>query len=78
MKYLQLLLFVPLVLLLNACSTHQGGAGYYDENTGSGMQSGPMSPSSPSMRPGMTPQDPRDPQHFTNPQPSEPPPTTTQ
>lgn len=75
MKYLQLLLFVPLMFLFNACSTHQGGGGY-DENSTSGMQSGPVSPASPNMRPGMTPLDPRDAQYFTGPPPLEPQRTT--
>jgi hypothetical protein len=78
MKYLQFLLFVPLILLFNACSTNttnSGGGGYYDENSTSGMQSGPVSPASPSMRPGMTPADPRDPQYLTRPQ--QPPPAPT-
>ena len=79
MKYLQLLLHVPLVVLLNACSTtpaNQGGGAYYDQNTNYGALGSPSQPASPSMRPGMNPEDPRDPQYITRPQPLEPPPTT--
>lgn len=79
MKYLRFLLLVPLMFLFNACSTNstnQGGGGYYDENSTTVTQSNPLPPASPSWRPGMTPEDPRDAQFITRPQPLESPPTT--
>ncbi len=67
---------VPLLWLATACSTHQGGTGsYYDESLG-GTQAHPAPIASPTERPGMTPEDPRDAQFITRPQPLEAPPTT--
>lgn len=76
MKFFQFMVLVLLMLVFTACSTHRGAGGYYDENLTSGVQSSSLPPASPTMRPGMTPEDPRDPQYITRPQPLEPAPTT--
>jgi hypothetical protein len=76
MRYLGIVSILSLIWLASACSTdNRGGANAnYDAFTGS--EEYPSQPSSPSQRPGMRPEDPRDPQFITRPQPSEPPPTT--
>ena len=67
---------VSLLWLTTACSTNRGGtSAYYDDSLG-GTQAHPAPAASPSERPGMTPEDPRDPQFITRPQPLEAPPTT--
>ena len=64
MKLRALLLVTAVVLPLSGCASRQGGT--YDEyqtSTGASIEPGPVA--SPSFRPGMNPDDPRDP-HFNN------------
>ena len=64
MKLQSLLLITGAILPLAGCASHQGGT--YDEyqtDTRVSVNPGPIA--SPSMRPGMNPDDPRDP-HFRN------------
>lgn len=64
-----LLLFVPIALLLAGCASHRGGTSdEYQTGTGTSYAPTDVNPgpaASPSFRPGMNPDDPRDP-HFTN------------
>ena len=74
----QLVLIALFLLPFAGCATHQGGAEEsYTTSTG-GAQSYPEPSASPTFRPGMNPNDPRDP-HFVEPStpPVEPPPSTT-
>jgi hypothetical protein len=64
MKLKSLLCIIGAILTLAGCASNQGGT--YDEyQTGTGASVNPGPVASPSMRPGMNPDDPRDP-HFTN------------
>jgi len=70
MKLFAVLSLFSLVFLTNACSTNRGGtAENYDTLTGS--SGNPVPVASPTERPGMTPEDLRDPQHLTRPEPLE-------
>lgn len=75
MKYLTLLSFVSWLFAAAACSTNRGGTNPGYQSSSDTVVS-PIPTGSPSQRPGMTPEDPRDPQFITRPQPLEPPPTT--
>jgi hypothetical protein len=69
MKAIALLITACAALILAGCATHQGGA-YDQETTMSGTARG--NPASPTFRPGMNPDDIRDPTR----RPIEAPPTT--
>jgi len=72
MKAMMLILTASAAVALSGCATNQGGD--YDQNTTmSGTVRG--NPASPTFRPGMNPNDIRDP-NFTR--PIEPPPATPQ
>lgn len=76
MRFFGAVTLFGLLWLATACSTNRGGtSAYYNQSIGSG-EGHPVPTASPSQRPGMTPEDPRDPQFITRPQPLEAPPTT--
>lgn len=67
MKILRSILGLLLIVAATGCATYQGGtADEYNTETGAAV-SGPVA--SPSMRPGMNPNDPRDSHFTTRPQP---------
>lgn len=82
MKYLRFLCLGSALLLLAGCSSYQGGTpDTYQSTTGSGSSPGqtyPQPTASPTFRPGMNPDDPRDPHFNTRPQPWQSPPATPQ
>ena len=55
------------------CATHRGGANDNFEAPANNSEAYPDPAGSPTERPGMNPLDPRDPQHFTHPDPSQTP-----
>lgn len=63
-------------LIVAGCSTNQGGTSSNDNDLLGGNEVFPGPRASPTQRPGMNPEDPRDPQYITRPQPTVPPPTT--
>lgn len=75
-----MLLIGVLALPLAGCASYQGGADEsYSTSTGR-AESQPEPAASPTFRPGMNRNDPRDPQFvapFAQPEPVEPPPSTT-
>jgi hypothetical protein len=73
MKAKTLFLTACAALALSGCATSQGGA-YDEETTVSGSSKG--NPASPTMRPGMYPNDIRDPNSLTRPLAPTPTPTT--
>ena len=78
MKVNFFILGVGAFLGLAGCASHQGGAGApleYGTNGDVG-EGTPIPIASPTFRPGMNPEDPRDPHFTTRPQPSESPPLT--
>jgi hypothetical protein len=66
-----------LLLPLAGCATreYQGG-GYDTYDTGTEIDVSPGPTASPTFRPGMTPNDPRDPHFTTHPEPMQSPPST--
>jgi hypothetical protein len=73
MKIKHMAILAAAGLALAGCTTREGGTSdRYDYNTGAHVgESNPQPADSPTFRPGMNPQDPRDP-HFTNrPQPDQ-------
>ncbi len=67
-----------LALLLSGCASYQGGTSdEYDTSSGnSAGEANPAPAASPTFRPGMNPEDPRDPHFTTRPQPQASPSTT--
>ena len=76
MKAFGITSLLALALFGGACSTNHGQATGTNSNYVNETQANPAPPASPTARPGMTPEDPRDAQHITRPQPSISPPTT--
>jgi len=73
MKYL--IPMFALMSLLAGCSTNRGGANVGYE-AAPRSEAYPVPTAGPTARPGMTPEDPRDSQYVTRPEPLVPPPTT--
>ena len=65
MKIRSILLLASLALPLFGCASYQGGTGEEYNTSMDRGQSYPEPAGSPTFRPGMNPEDPRDP-HFTN------------
>jgi hypothetical protein len=58
--------------LFAGCATNRGGSNdQYTEGTNT-VEGNPQPSASPSFRPGMNPEDPRDPQFLNRPQPDQP------
>ncbi len=72
MKICLMLLMISAMLPLAGCSTNRGGTS--DSYSASyGRSEVQPEPASPSFRPGMNPEDPRDPHFTTRPEPNQPP-----
>jgi hypothetical protein len=81
MKLKNVLLIMGAALALAGCASYQGGtAEDFNTTTGYSEQEVPITEPTPSptFRPGMNPEDPRDPHYTIRPQPKLSPPTTPQ
>lgn len=75
MKVIDLVLAMSTAILLAGCSStsYQGGTAEQFNVTTNSAEAYPEPAASPTFRPGMNPQDPRDSQFETRPRPAEPP-----
>ncbi|HZR16297.1 MAG TPA: hypothetical protein VFE51_03135 [Verrucomicrobiae bacterium] len=75
MKSFGIISLLSLICLASACSTNQGATSTAHDSVAATTVSPvapPIPPGSPSQRPGMSPEDLRDPQHLTRPEPLTP------
>ncbi len=73
MKLTALVLATATVILFAGCSTNRGGTTDEFNTITNSAEGNPEPAGSPTMRPGLNPRDPRDPQFLTRPQPEQPP-----
>jgi hypothetical protein len=68
--FISILIISTLACVVVGCSTNRGGTAQGYDSTYDDYQWTPRPAASPSQRPGMNPEDPRDPQFLTRPDPS--------